>query len=96
MQIVWTKRAQQHMERAYKYIASESPQNAKKVKDDITRCVEKSAVALYDTLQINIRKITTVPTGHLQNIASRCLIVPMGKLVRILGIRHSSRKPIYL
>jgi plasmid stabilization system protein ParE len=40
-QIVWTKRAQQHMKQAYLYISNDSSRNAVKVLEDIAAAVEK-------------------------------------------------------
>lgn len=41
-QIVWTKRSQQQMKAAYKYISDDSLQNAIKVVEDIVRSVDKA------------------------------------------------------
>lgn len=41
-QIVWTKRSLQHMKAAYKYISEDSPQNARKVVEDIATAMNKA------------------------------------------------------
>ena len=41
-QIVWTKRSQQQMKAAYKYISGDSIQNASKVVEDIVTSVDKA------------------------------------------------------
>ena len=41
-QIVWTKRSQQHLKAAYKYISEDSPQNALKVIEDIVAAMNKA------------------------------------------------------
>lgn len=41
-QIVWTRRSQQHLLAAYKYICQNSMQNAAKVLEDIVATIEKA------------------------------------------------------
>ena len=41
-QVVWTKRSQQHMKAAHKYINLSSPQNAFKVVEDIVTALNKA------------------------------------------------------
>lgn len=43
-QLVWTKRSQQNMTAAYNYISNNSPQNAKKVINNILIATEKAIV----------------------------------------------------
>ena len=41
-QVVWTKRSQQHMKAAHKYISLSSPQNASKVVEDVVTALNKA------------------------------------------------------
>lgn len=40
--LFWTKRSQQHLRAAFKYISEDSPKNAKKVVEEIILSVEKT------------------------------------------------------
>ncbi len=42
--VVWTKRSQQDMRRAYEYISKDSVQNAAKVLQDIVAAVDKAVI----------------------------------------------------
>lgn len=41
-EVVWTKRSQQHLKKAYEYISQDSPQNALKVINALAAAVEKA------------------------------------------------------
>ena len=91
--VVWTKRSQQHMRQAYDYISGDSIQNAIKVLEDIVAAVNKANTnpEFYgpDKYKQNNDGSYRAFEKHRYRIAYRFI----GKVIRVLRVRHTSREP---
>jgi len=67
MVTVWTPQAIAELRKAYDYISKDSPQNARKVVDELTRIADQWLPNLKCSRPTNSRKIMTVPGGRLKN-----------------------------
>ena len=92
-EIVWTKRAQQHMKQAYEYIAVDSVQNATKVLNDIVASMDKaiSNPEFYppDKYKIDNDGSYRAFEKHHYRIAYRF----NKNIIRVLRVRHTKRYP---
>lgn len=92
-QIVWTKRSQQHMKAAYKYISEDSPQNALKVVEDIVAAVTKaiSNPEFYnpDKYKVNNDGSYRAFEKHRYRIVYRF----KKDIIRVLRVRHTKMEP---
>ena len=92
-EVVWTKRSQQHMKKAYDYISEESQQNAVKLLEDIVAAVNKaiSNPGFYgpDKYKKNNDGSYRAFEKHHYRIAYRF----SDKIIRVLRVRHSSMEP---
>jgi len=92
-QIVWTKRSQQHLKAAYKYISEDSPQNALKVIEDIATAVNK---AVSNPEFYNADKYKVNNDGSYRAFEKhRYRIVYRYKkgIIRVLRVRHTKMEP---
>lgn len=92
-QLVWTKRSQLHMMALYKYISEASPQNAKKVINDIIIATEK---AINNPKYYNPDKYKKDNDGSYRAFEKhRYRIVYRYKknIIRVLRVRHTSMEP---
>jgi plasmid stabilization system protein ParE len=92
-EVVWTKRSQQHMKKAYDYISKESQQNAVKVLEDIVAAVNKAIPnpEFYsaDKFKKNNDGSYRAFEKHHYRIAYRF----SDKVIRVLRVRHSKMEP---
>ena len=92
-ELVWTKRSQQHMKALYKYISEDSPENAKKVLEDIITATEKSITnpEYYnpDKFKANNDGSYRAFEKHRYRIAYRF----KKNIIRILRVRHTKMEP---
>lgn len=93
--VVWTKRSQQHMRKAYNYISKDSLQNAGKVLEDIVTAVNKAVTnpEFYgpDKYKQNNDGSYRVLEKHHYRIAYRF----SDNIIRVLRVRHTSMEPQY-
>jgi addiction module RelE/StbE family toxin len=92
-QIVWTKRSQQHLKAAYKYISEDSPQNALKVIEDIIAAMNK---AVSNPGFYNPDKYKVDNDGSYRAFEKhRYRIVYRFKkdVIRVLRVRHTKMEP---
>lgn len=92
-EVVWTKRSQQHMRTAFEYISKDSAHNAVKVLEDIVAAVNKatSNPGFYgpDKYKLNNDGSYRAFEKHTYRIVYRFT----DNAIRVLRIRHTSRKP---
>jgi plasmid stabilization system protein ParE len=92
-QIVWTKRSQQHLKAAYRYISEDSPQNALKVTEDIVAAMNKavSNPEFYnpDKYKVNNDGSYRAFEKHLYRIVYRL----KKNVIRVLRVRHTKMEP---
>ena len=92
-QVVWTKRSQQHMKAAHKYISLSSPQNAFKVVEDIVTALNKAIKnpEFYgsDRYKTNNDGSYRAFEKHHYRIAYRFT----KNTIRVLRVRHSKMEP---
>lgn len=92
-EVVWTRRAQQHLKKAYEYISQDSPQNALKVTNAIVAAVQKavSNPELYgpDKYKVENDGSYRAFEKHRYRVSYR-----YGKnIIRVLRVRHTSMEP---
>ncbi len=91
--VVWTKRSQLHMKQAYDYICNDSPKNACKVLEDIIEATNKAITnpEVYppDKYKVNNDGSYRAFEKHRFRISYRVT----KNIIRILGVRHTSRSP---
>jgi plasmid stabilization system protein ParE len=94
-QVVWTKRSQHNIRQAYEYISKDSPKNARKVIEDIAEAAENIAIHPQryppDKFKLNNDGSYRAFTKHHFRVSYRV----SNNIIRILGVRHTSRKPIF-
>jgi plasmid stabilization system protein ParE len=92
-QIVWTKRSQQHLRAAYRYISQDSIPNAAKVIDDIVAAVEKAIAnpGFYgpDKYKANNDGSYRAFEKHSYRVVYRYT----KNMIRILRVRHTKMEP---
>lgn len=92
-QIVWTKRSQQHLKAAYKYISEDSPQNALRVIEDIIAAMNKavSNPEFYnpDKYKVNNDGSFRAFEKHRYRIVYRF----KKNVIRVLRVRHAKMEP---
>jgi plasmid stabilization system protein ParE len=91
--IVWTKRAQIHTRQAYEHICADSPKNAFKVLEDILALITKAGndptIYAPDKYKINNDGTYRAFTKHRYRVSYRI----SNDILRVLSVRHTSRKP---
>lgn len=92
-EVVWTKRSQQQLKKAYNYISLDSPQNALKVIDAIIAAVEKaiSNPELYGPDKY--KKDNDGSYRSFEKHSYRVSYRYVKKIIRVLRVRHSSMEP---
>lgn len=92
-QIVWTRRSQQHLLAAYRYISQDSIQNAGKVIDDIIVAVEK---AIANPRFYGPDKYKTNNDGSyraFEKHSYRIVYRYTKNCIRVLRVRHTKMEP---
>jgi addiction module RelE/StbE family toxin len=93
MQIVWTNSAQASLKKIYDYISDYSSKNAIKVINDLVRVVEKAKenpeIYAPDKLKRNNDGTYRAFEQHHIRISFRI----HQEVIRVLRVRHTSRKP---
>jgi addiction module RelE/StbE family toxin len=91
--VVWTKRSQKHLDNAYKYINKDSPQNAKKVIEEIIKATERAIdnpeFFAADKYKANNDGSYRAFEKHHYRIAYRFT----KNIIRILRVRHTKMEP---
>ena len=92
-EVVWTKRSQQHIKTAYKYISIDSPKNALKVVEEIVTALNKatSNPAFYgpDKYKKNNDGSYRAFEKHHYRIVYRFT----NNIIRVLRVRHTTMEP---
>ena len=92
-EVVWTKRSQQHMKKAFEYISKDSHQKAVKVLEDIVAAVNKAIPnpEFYspDKYKQNNDGSYRAFEKHRYRIAYRF----NNSIIRVLRVRHTSMEP---
>lgn len=92
-QLVWTIRSQQHLRAAYNYISDDSPQNAKKVIEEIIIAVEK---AIANPEFYGPDKYKSVNDGSYRAFEKyhyRIVYRFTKNIIRVLRVRHTRMEP---
>jgi plasmid stabilization system protein ParE len=92
-QIVWTKRSQQHLRAAYRYISQDSISNAEKVMADIVMAVEK---AIANPGFYGPDKYKTDNDGSYRAFEKhgyRIVYRYTKNMIRVLRVRHTKMEP---
>jgi plasmid stabilization system protein ParE len=93
MQIVWTSSAQTGLRKIYDYISEHSDKNAIKVINDIVSAVEKikenPGIYASDKLKSNNDGTYRAFEKHRIRVSLRI----HEEVIRVLRVRHTSRKP---
>ena len=91
--VVWTNQAQLQMRKAYEYICEDSPKNAFKVLESIIAAVNKASAypEIYppDKYRLNNDGTYRAFTKHHFRVSYRA----EKNIIRVLRVRHTSRKP---
>ncbi|MHA4811129.1 type II toxin-antitoxin system RelE/ParE family toxin [Flavitalea flava] len=94
MVTVWTQQAIAELKKAYKYISQDSPQNAKKVIDEIILLTDK----LPDQPEIfppdKLKKNNDGSWRAFEKFRYRISYRITAKDIRIVRMRHTSRTPL--
>ena len=92
-QLVWTKRSQQNMTAAFNYISKDSPQNARKVINDILIATEKAIAnpEFYgpDKYKADNDGSYRAFEKHRYRIVYRVT----KNIIRVLRVRHTKMEP---
>lgn len=91
--LVWTRRSRQHLFALFKYISKDTPQNARKVLDDIISATEK---AIENPGYYNPDKYKIENDGSYRAFEKhhyRIVYRFHKKIIRVLRVRHSSMEP---
>ena len=91
--IVWTKRSQQQMKAAYEYISLDSPQNARKVVEEIVISVDK-AISNPEFYAPDKYKIDNDGSYRAFEKHHYRIVYRFAKnIIRILRVRHTKMEP---
>jgi addiction module RelE/StbE family toxin len=92
-QIVWTRRAEQQMKAAYKYISEDSSQNAAKVVEDIAKSVNKAITnpELYGLDKYKINNDGSYRAFEKRHY--RIVYRVTQNIIRVLRVRHTKMEP---
>jgi len=93
--VVWTKRSQQHMKKAYDYISKDSPQNAVKVMEDIVTAFNKAVTNPEFYGPDKYKQSNDGSYRALEKHHFRIVYRFSNNIIRVLRIRHTSMEPQY-
>lgn len=91
--LVWTKRSQQNMRSLYNYISEDSPQNARKVIDDIIIATEKAITNPEIYPPDRNKKDNDGSYRAFEKTRYRIVYRVTKNMIRVLRVRHTKREP---
>ncbi len=93
-ELVWTKRSQKQLKKAYEYISKDSPKNAVKVIEEIAEAVQKAIpnpeIYSSDKYKIDNDGSYRAFEKHHYRIVYRFT----KNTIRVLRVRHTSMEPL--
>jgi plasmid stabilization system protein ParE len=91
--LVWTKRSQQQMLAAYKYISQDSEQNAEKVLNDIVTAMEKAVINPGFYGPDKYKTDNDVSYRAFEKHHYRVIYRYAKNIIRVLRVRHTRMEP---
>jgi plasmid stabilization system protein ParE len=95
MVTVWTPQAIAELRKAYDYISKDSPQNARKVVDELTRIADQLPAQPEMFPVDKFKKNNDGSWRAFEKFHYRISYLITSKEIRIVRMRHTSRTPLH-